>query len=126
MKRIKIIYIVFLLGAFISLESCGPIIISSQPSHPTPPWFYPNRVVNVRYVYFPEYTIYYDLTLRNYLYYENNVWIRVNVLPPRYNGLDFRRARQVRVQNYFDDSIRTYHSNRIVNEKGRRTTTNRN
>lgn len=125
MKRIRICLIA-LLVAFMSLESCGPVIISSRPSHPTPPWFYPNRVVNVRYIYFPEYTIYYDLTLRNYLYFENNVWIRVNVLPSRYNGLDFRRARQVRVQNYFGDNIRTYHSTRASNTTGRRTSSSRN
>ena len=87
MKRLKFYLFTLLLLGSISLESCGPVIISSRPSHQIPSWFYPNRVVNVRYVYFPDYTIYYDLTLRNYLYYENNVWIRVNVLPSRFKGI---------------------------------------
>ena len=123
MKRLKFYLFTLLLLGSISLESCGPVIISSRPSHQIPSWFYPNRVVNVRYVYFPDYTIYYDLTLRNYLYYENNVWIRVNVLPSRFKGINFRRTRQIRVNDYFDDNIRVYHSNRRVNETSRRTTT---
>lgn len=125
MKTIKFYIIAILLITFISLESCGPVIISSRPNIPPPSWFYPNRVVNVRYVYFPDYSIYYDLTLRNYLYLNNGVWIRVNTLPPRFNGLNLRRARQVRVHDYFDDNIRAYHSKRRVNERGRQTTTNR-
>ncbi len=125
MKTLKFYFVAFLLIIFMSLESCGPVIISSRPSNPPPPWFYPNRVLNVRYVYFPDYTIYYDLTLRNYLYLNNNVWIRVNALPSRYNGLDFRRSKQVRIHDYFDNNIRTYHSKRRVNETESRTSTSR-
>jgi len=121
MKTLKFYSVALLLGIFISLESCGRVIISSRPSHPTPLWFYPSRVVNVRYVYFPDYTIYYDLTLRNYLYHNNGIWVRVNVLPSRFNGINFKRTRQIRVNDYFDDNIRVYHSNRRVNETGRQT-----
>lgn len=96
--------------------SCGPVIISSRPNLPTPSWFYPNRVVSLRYVYFPEYTIYYDLTLRNYLYMDNGIWIRVNVLPSRFNGVNLRKSRQIRVNDYFDDNISPYHSRRRFNE----------
>jgi hypothetical protein len=120
MKKAKFISIVFLLGAFLSLESCGPVIISSRPSHPTPPWFYPNRVVNVRYVYFPDYTIYYDLTLRNYIYFDNGAWITVNVLPTRFNGINLRRTKQVRVENYYGNDIREYHSRTRTPIKSRR------
>lgn len=107
--------------AFLMLESCGPVIISSRPNHPVPGWFYPNRVINVRYVYFPEYTIYYDLTLRHYLYLNDGVWIRVNTLPPRYNGVNLRHTKQVRVENYFGDNIRAYHSDRRSSPSDRRT-----
>ena len=120
MKKVKFISIVFMLGAFLSLESCGPVIISSRPSHPTPPWFYPNRVVNVRYVYFPDYTIYYDLTLRNYIYLDNGAWITVNVLPSRFNSINFRRSKQVRIQDYYGNDIRDYHSRTITPIKSRR------
>jgi hypothetical protein len=120
MKKVKFIIIVFLLGTFISLESCGPVIISSRPSHPTPPWFYPNRVVNVRYIYFPDYTIYYDLTLRQYIYFDSGAWITVNVLPTRFNGINLRRSKQVRIENYYGNDIRDYHSRTRTPIKSRR------
>ncbi len=120
MKSAKFISIVILLGAFLSLESCGPVIISSRPSYPTPPWFYPNRVVNIRYVYFPDYTIYYDLTLRKYIYLDNGAWITVNVLPSRFNGINLRRTKQVRVENYYGNDIREYHSRNRTPVKSRR------
>jgi len=121
MKKTKFICIAFLLGVFISLESCGPVIISSRPSHPTPPWFYPNRVVNVRYIYFPDYTIYYDLTLRKYIYLNNSgAWITVNVLPTRFNGINLRREKQIRIQDYYGNDVREYHSRVKVPIKSRR------
>ena len=123
MKTIKYLLIALLLFVFIGLESCGPVIVSSRPQEPMPVWFYPNRVVNVRYVYFPEYMIYYDITMRHYIYLENSVWITVSILPPRYNHINFRRAKQVRVNNYYGNNIREYHSKR-VNIKVRRTSTN--
>jgi hypothetical protein len=124
MKPLKYILIVFLLFAFTGLESCGPVIISSRPSHPAPPWFYPSRVVNVRYVFFPDHMIYYDLTIRSYIYLDNGIWITVATLPPRFNTINFRRAKQVRINNYFGDNIRVYHKTRATT-KGRRTSTNR-
>ena len=120
MKNVKLFTIALLLLSMGSLESCGPVIISSRPSIPPPSWFYPNRVVNVRYVYFPDYIVYYDLTLRNYIYLDNGVWLTVNVLPSRFNTINFRRTRQVRVDNYFGDNIRDYHYKNRVNVKGRR------
>ncbi|GAA4280945.1 hypothetical protein [Gaetbulibacter aestuarii] len=120
MKTISLSKLIIAAAAFLILESCGPVIISSRPNYPVPGWFYPHRVINVRYVYFPEYTIYYDLTLRNYLYLDNGVWIRVNTLPPRYNHINFRHAKQVRVDNYFGDNIRVYHNDRRSDDRGRR------
>lgn len=120
MKRIRILIIAFLLVSMTGLESCGPVIISSRPSTPPPPWFYPGRAINVRYVFFPDHMIYYDLTLRSYIYLDNGAWITVNVLPPRFRTINLRRARQVRVDNYFGDNIREYHKNRKANIKGRR------
>jgi hypothetical protein len=125
MKKIKLFTIALLLISMASLESCGPVIVSSRPSHPMPPWFYPNRVVNVRYVYFPDYTIYYDLTLRSYLYFDNGIWVTVNSLPPIFHGVNLRKTRHVRINNYFGNNIRDYHS-RNTYVKGRRTTTSSN
>ena len=120
MKTLKFIIIVSILSSLLSLESCGPVIISSRPSHPTPAWFYPNRVVNVRYIYFPEHYVYYDLTLRQYIYLNNNVWVTVKVLPQRFNTINLRRAKQVRINNYYGDNIREYHSTRRTNNSSTR------
>jgi hypothetical protein len=121
MKTFKLITIALFFVAMSSLESCGPVVISSRPSQPMPPWFYPNRVENVRYMYFPEFSIYYDLTLRNYIYFDNGAWLHVNVLPPRYNTVNFRRARQVRINNYFGDNIREYHSKNMYTRERQET-----
>jgi len=101
--------LLLLISAF-TLESCSPIVISSQPEQPLPPWFYPNRVEAVRYVYFPEYKIYYDLSLGNYLYLDNNAWVRVNVLPERFSAIKLNRSKFVRVKNYRGNNIRIYHN----------------
>ncbi len=111
MKTIKPIIIMMLLTVLISLDSCGPVIVSSRYNHPTPPWFYPNRVINLRYVYFPDYLVYYDITLDNYIYLNNGVWITVKVLPPRFNSVNFKHEKHIRVNNYFDDDIKVYHNN---------------
>ena len=125
MKNTKFLFSILILCMLLSLNSCGPVIISSRPSQPTPPWFYPNRVENVRYIYFPDFSIYYDLTIRQYTYFDNGVWLNVNVLPPRYNNTNFRKTRQIRINNFFGDNIREYHPNNTY-IKGRRTTTTSN
>ena len=109
---------------FISIptfESCGPVVISSRLNAPPPPWFYPNRVETVRYVYFPEYMIYYDLSLRNYIYLNNGAWVTVNVLPARYSGVNLRRSKFVRIRDYRGDNISRYH--RESNTTRRRSST---
>ena len=109
MKKTRYVIVLLLLISTVAMESCGPMVISSRLETPPPPWFYPNRVELVRYVYFPEHMIYYDLSLRNYLYLNNNVWVRVNVLPPRYRAINLNRSRFVRVKNYRGDNISSYH-----------------
>ncbi len=102
-----------LLGAFIWLMmGCGPVIVTSRPTAPPPPWFYPNRLEVVRYVYFPELTIYYDLHTNMYLYFEGGIWVRRSVLPLRYRQYNLRRSRYVRVRDYRGDRIEEYHNNR--------------
>lgn len=75
MKRNTFLIATLLLIVIIMTQSCGPVVITSRPDVPPPPWFYPNRVEVVRYVYFPDYNIYYDISLRHYIYFENDVWI---------------------------------------------------
>jgi len=101
--------------ALLAFASCGPVVISSRPSNPPPPWFYPNRLEVVRYVYFPEISIYYDLTARTYLYLDGGIWVRRNVLPPHYRKYDLRRSRYERIRNYHNDNIRQYHDEHNAN-----------
>lgn len=117
----KVIFIcVILLMSMPTVESCGPVVISSRLDTPPPPWFYPNRIETVRYVYFPDHVIYYDIPLRKYIYFENGIWVRVNALPARYRNIDLRRSRYVRIKDYHHDNIKQYHpKNGYV--KGRRT-----
>lgn len=112
--REKLSKTLMIVGLF-ALTSCGPVIISSRPSAPPPPWFYPNRVETVRYVYFPDYIIYYDLYLSNYLYFENGVWVTVKSLPPRFRHLNLRKSRFIRVTNFQGDNIESYHQNNVIN-----------
>jgi len=116
MKNINFSILILISVIFITLESCGPVVFSSRLGTPPPPWFYPNRIENVRYVYFPDYTIYYDLSLRNYIYFENGAWFTVDILPSRFNSIDLRRSRHIRINNYFDDNIKRYH-NEIRNKR---------
>lgn len=110
MRRNKPLFFIILISSLMFLGSCGPIILAPDPhAPPPPPWFYPDRIEPVRYVYFPDYVIYYDLSARQYLYLENNIWIRVNMLPPRYRSINFNRSKFVRVKGHRENSIRTYH-----------------
>ncbi|MET7028261.1 hypothetical protein [Sediminicola luteus] len=101
---------VFLLVIVMFLGSCGPVVISSRPNHPPPPWFYPNRVELVRYVYFPEYSIYYDFHDRTYIYWDTGVWLRASVLPLRYRNINLSRTRYKRINNFRGDNIQRYHN----------------
>jgi hypothetical protein len=119
------LYAILIFSLFF-LGSCGPIIIAPHPQNPPPPWFYPDRIESVRYVYFPDYIIYYDLSVRQYLYLENNVWIRVDVLPPRYRNINLNRSKFVRVKGHRGDNIKTYHRENYRNSpRSSRTSTTR-
>lgn len=111
-KKFRLILTVITL---LILGSCGPVVISSRPGNPPPPWFYPNRLEMVRYVYFPEHHFYYDLSVRTYLYLDGGIWVRRKVLPPRYRNLDLRRSRYERVKGYRGDNIRQYHQENNAN-----------
>ena len=106
---------VLLLVLMFSLDSCGPVVITSRVNNTPPPWFYPNRLEVVRYVYFPEFSIYYDLSERTYLYLDSGMWVRRSALPPQYRNVDLRRSRYERIRNYNDDSIRRYHDENNLN-----------
>jgi len=122
MRKFKFFTLALIAISMFAIESCGPVLITSRFQTPPPPWFYPNRAETLRYVYFPDHLIYYDLSLRTYIYLNNGTWISASILPPRFNRVNFRRSRSVRVHNYFGDDIRTYHNENKDKIKGRRST----
>lgn len=115
MNKRKSFLVILLFALLFGLESCGPVVFSPYPEAPPPPWFYPNRVEAVRYVYFPEYMIYYDLSLRNYIYYSNGIWLTVDVLPTHFSHVNLRRSRFVHIRDYRGDNISRYHQENNVN-----------
>jgi len=122
MKKLKLFTLVMVTVFMLGLESCGPVLFTTRLQTPPPPWFYPNRVETLRYVYFPDHLIYYDLSLRTYIFFDNGAWLTAAILPSRFNSINFRRSRSVRVQNYFGDDIRRYHNKNNDKIKGRRST----
>ena len=109
MKKLSFLTVALLFSFVLSLESCGPVVVTSRIRTPPPPWFYPNRVEVVRYVYFPEFEIYYDFSTRNYVYLDNGIWVSATVLPTRYGHINLRRSHRIRINNYFGDDINSYH-----------------
>ncbi len=125
MKKAVFLTFAILFSFALSTESCGPVVVTSRIGTPPPPWFYPNRAEVVRYIYFPEHTIYYDFSLRTYLYLDNNIWISTNILPARFNHIDLRRSNRVRVHDYFGDDIKKYHNNNSYRSNLNRANTSR-
>ncbi|ARV14790.1 hypothetical protein [Polaribacter sp. SA4-12] len=118
MKKRKYLLIIILFTSMFMIESCGPVVFSSRLEIPPPPWFYPNRIETVRYVYFPEHNIYYDLSLRSYIYLKNKAWLTVKVLPSQYRSIDLKRSRFVRIKNYRGDNITNYHQGDNTKRRG--------
>ncbi len=125
MKKTIFFTLALLFSFALSLESCGPVVVTSRIGTPPPPWFYPNRAEVVRYIYFPEHNIYYDFSLRTYLYLDNNIWISTNILPPRYSHINLKRSHHVRINNYFGDDIKKYHNNNSYRSNLNRSKTSR-
>lgn len=104
--------ILALLIALLTFESCGSVFISARLSTP-PPWFHHNRIQVVRYIYFPDYEMYYDFSMSNYHYVENGTWLSVNILPNRFNVVRLKRTKQVKINNYYGDNLKKYHKDKI-------------
>lgn len=97
--------------------SCGPVVFTSKIGIPPPHWYYPDKVETVRYVYFPDFEIYYDFSSSKYLYYNDEDWINAAVLPQRFYGIDLKRSKQIRITNYFGDNIKKYHCETIIKRR---------
>ena len=109
-KVIRYLIVPFLLFILtLLINGCGPVVITSRIGAPPPPWFYPHRVEMVRYIYFPELVLYFDLRSQTYVYRDGSHWIRRPELPEKYQRIDLSRQRYQRIQNYDRDDIQPYH-----------------
>lgn len=117
MKRAFSLILTVLITSIFTLESCGPVVFTARLGTPPPPWFYPNRIETVRYIYFPDYEIYYDFSFRTYRYYHNGIWMSTTVLPKRFNGVNLRRSKKVRIKNYYKDDINKYHKDNNIKRR---------
>ena len=123
-KVYRSIELYIIVAIFLLMTSCGPMVWTTGFSEPPPPWFYPNRLEVVRYVYFPEYHFYYDHSTRDYLYLDAGIWVRHKVLHPRYSHLNLRRLKYERIREYRSDDIRKYHEENNIN-RARKNNSNR-
>jgi hypothetical protein len=125
MKKTIFLTLALLFSFVLSIESCGPVVVTSRIGTPPPPWFYPNRAEVVRYIYFPEHEIYYDFSLRSYIYLDNNIWITADILPSRFNHINLRRSHNIRIHDYFGDDIKRYHNDNRYRSNINRSNTSR-
>ena len=119
LKKTIILKYIALIFFALSYQNCDHLIISSTIDTPLPIWFHPNRYETIRYVYFPDHTIYYDLSLRHYIYLNNGAWITSRSLPPRYSHLNLNRSRYHKIKDYRGDNIKSYHDNNYKNRRRR-------
>lgn len=72
------------------------------------------------YYYMPDIGVYYDVPAHQYVYYNNNAWVRAAYLPPRYRNYDIYHGYKVVINQprpwVRDDIYRT----RYANYRGRR------
>lgn len=108
---------ILLMLAVLLIASCGSVVLTSKVTTPPPPWYYPNKVETVRYIYFPDYEIYYDFSLNNYLYCTDGEWLHAPVLPKRFYGINLKRSKQLRITNYYGDNIKKYHCETIIKRR---------
>jgi len=109
--------ILFLIIITILINSCESVVYISKTGTSAPSWYYPNKVETVRYIYFPDYEIYYDFSLNNYLYCNEGDWLIVTILPKRFYGINLQQSKQVRITNYYGDNIKKYHLETIIKRR---------
>jgi hypothetical protein len=74
--------------AFFALLSCGTSsYVEEEPQYINPDWA-PAYSPGVRYYYFPDIEVYYDLSARDYVYLQNGQWLFSSTLPPYYHDYD--------------------------------------
>ncbi|MFP9100379.1 hypothetical protein ACLI09_15115 [Flavobacterium sp. RHBU_24] len=66
----------------------------------SPPAWGPSGYTDVRYYYIPDIGIYYDVANAEYIYPNNNVWVRTTVVPVAYRQYNFYNGYKVVLTDY--------------------------
>lgn len=99
-----------------------PIIFRQQPTvevkataHPVVPVWLKGYKAGVRYYYFPDLEVYYDVNTGNYVYWSGTDWVYATALPGVYGGIDLAGANYVALtytglhpEHYIVTHIKTY------------------
>ncbi|MDP9081641.1 MAG: hypothetical protein M3O71_29870 [Bacteroidota bacterium] len=80
----KSIFIAALIFSCLSIKLADAQIRISLNIGSQPEWG-PTGYDHADYYYMPDVDAYYDVNAHQYVYYENNVWVRNVALPPRYH-----------------------------------------
>jgi len=110
MKKYGLILFAFLTIGSFTLNSCGVIVApSSRLLMDSHPGYYSTNIESVRYYYYPEHMVYFDLSIKKYIYLSDGVWITAAVLPSHFGSLNYRFSNRVGIHNYYGDNISKYH-----------------
>jgi hypothetical protein len=110
MKKFGLILLALLSIGSITINSCGVIVApSSRLLMDSHPGYYSNNIESVRYYYYPEHMVYFDLSIKKYIYLSDGVWITAAMLPSHFGSLNFRLSNHVGIHNYYGDNITKYH-----------------
>ncbi|AWI26658.1 hypothetical protein HYN49_12540 [Flavobacterium pallidum] len=67
------------------------------------------KPVVVRYYYLPDYSSYYDVSTKRYIYRTNNRWIRAKYLPGRARNYSYDKCRKIEISDYRGDRPYIYY-----------------
>lgn len=90
MKTLKLIMVSIILITMFAFAGCSTYnygTTETQTSYENPEWA-PDYYTGVRYYYLPDIEVYYDLTMRDFIYLNNGRWVYSRVLPPMYSYYD--------------------------------------
>lgn len=110
----KVIYASFVLLALAFAQSSkAQVNLNINIGH-QPQWG-PLGYDYARYYYMPELDVYYDVSNRNYTYYDGRRWTSHRSLPKRYHGFDLYRTYKVVIND-----ARPWRNHKIHHQKYRR------
>lgn len=90
-KNVKLVLSIMALFLIVvnAITVAQPPRVSVTVAYTKPVWG-PTYYTGVRYYYFPDIEVYYDLSTSEYVFFREGRWIVSPTLPPMYSGFDLR------------------------------------